>query len=131
MSVLTKTHHTKNNQCEIIIKDGGAKKIYLIKRSDFSELEKYLEKYANQDDDSPVAWEELAKERIEKYKKAGLVLRGMRYRENMSQVALSKKSGVSQNEISNIENGKRTVGEKIAKKLADALNFNYLLLLEQ
>lgn len=31
-----------------------------------------------------IPWEELAKDRIEKYKKAGLVLRGFRYRENMS-----------------------------------------------
>ena len=33
-------------------------------------------------------------------------------------------------EISNIENGKRTVGKKIAEKLANALNFDYRLLLE-
>lgn len=41
-----------------------------------------------------------------------------RYRENMSQVELAKISGVHQNEISKIENGKRGVGEKLAKKLA-------------
>ncbi len=93
-------------------------------------LEEFLDKYSNPKDDSPVAWEVLAKDRIEKYKKAGLVLRGMRYRENMSQIVLAKKSGVTQNEISNIENGKRTVGEKIAKKLANALNFDYRLLTE-
>ena len=52
--------------------------------------------------------------RIEKYKKAGFVLRGARYRENMSQIKLAQKSGVHQNEISKIENGKRTVGEKVA-----------------
>lgn len=75
-------------------------------------------------------WEELAEDRIKKYKKAGLVLRGARYRENMSQVELAKKCGVHQNEISKIENGKRTVGEKVAKRLAKALNFDYRLLIE-
>lgn len=75
-------------------------------------------------------WEELAKDRIEKYKKVGLVLRGARYRENMSQMTLAKKTGIHQNEISKIENGKRTVGEKLAKKLAKALNFDYHLLLD-
>ncbi len=72
----------------------------------------------------------MAKERIAKHKKAGLVLRGMRYRESMSQNELAKRSGVHQNEISKIENGKRTVGEKVAKRLAETLHFNYQLLLE-
>ncbi len=75
-------------------------------------------------------WEVLAKDRIEKHKKAGLVLRGARHRENMSQVQLARLSGVHQNEISKIENGKRGVGEKVAKKLAKPLKINYLLLLE-
>jgi len=83
-----------------------------------------------QEDDAPVAWEILAKERIEKYTKAGLVLRGMRYRENMSHKELDKKSKVSQNEISKIENGKRAVGEKVAKRLAAALKIDYRLLTE-
>ena len=74
-------------------------------------------------------WEVLAKDRIEKYKKAGLVLRGARYRENMSQKELESRSGVLQNEISKIENGKRGVGIKVAKKLAKALRFDYRLLL--
>ena len=74
-------------------------------------------------------WELLAKDRIEKHKKAGLVLRGARFRENMSQVKLAEISGVHQNEISKIENGKRGVGEKVAKKLAKPLKINYLLLL--
>jgi ribosome-binding protein aMBF1 (putative translation factor) len=96
------------------------------------EIKDFLNKqHEEEDDDSPVAWEVLAKERIEKYKKSGLVLRGMRYREGFSQKKLAKESGVSQNEISNIENGKRTVGKKIAEKLSNALNFDYRLLLDE
>ncbi len=59
-----------------------------------------------------------------------LVLRGMRYREGLSQKQLAAASGITQNEISNIENGKRTVGNKVAEKLAKALNFDYRMLLE-
>ena len=66
-------------------------------------------------------------------KKAGLVLRGARYRENMSQTELAKKSGVHQNEISKIENGKRTALdtalrglEKLLHDLFDSLNKSYL-----
>lgn len=69
-------------------------------------------------------WEELAKEKLEKYKKAGIVLRGARFRENISQVKLAKMSG-------KIENGKRGVGKKVAKRLSKASKINYLLLLDE
>ncbi len=59
-----------------------------------------------------------------------MVLRGARGREKMSQKDLAKQSGVSQDNISRIENGKRSVGEKLAKKLAKPLKINYLLLME-
>jgi len=128
MSGHMKAHPTNN--CKVIIIVHGKEKVSYIPENKVKNLEEFLDKYSNSKDDSLVAWEELARDRIEKYKKAGLVLRGMRYRENMSQIALAKKSGLTQNEISNIENGKRTVGEKIAKKLAKALNFDYRLLIE-
>lgn len=87
----------------------------------------HLNKIALWDDATP--WEELAKDRLEAYKKAGLVLRGARHRENMSQMQLAQKSKVHQNEISKIENGKRAVGKQVAQRLAEALNFDYRLLL--
>ena len=59
-----------------------------------------------------------------------MVLRGARFRENMTQKELAKLSGLSQENISRIENGKRGVGIKIAKKLAKPLKISYLLLLE-
>jgi len=128
MSALMKAHHT-DLHIKIIIETPNLKKVSYISTENIGKLEAFLEKYS-EDDDEPVAWEILAKERIEKYKKAGLVLRGMRYREDLSQKELAKRSGVSQNEISKIENGKRTVGEKVAKRLAVALNIDYRLLTE-
>ena len=76
------------------------------------------------------SWNKLAADRIEKYKKAGLVLRGARYREGVSQKELAKLCNISQDNLSKIENGRRTVGEKVAKRLAEALHFDYRLLLE-
>lgn len=123
-------HTDSHESLCVILKTPNSKKVsYSIPLSRLEEVEAFLEKQC-EDDDSPVAWEVLAKERIEKYKKSGLVLRGMRYREDLSQKKLAEKSGVTQNEISNIENGKRTVGKKIAEKLANALNFDYRLLLD-
>lgn len=128
MSVRMKTLPT-DLSVKVIIETQGGSKIYYVDSKDIIKVESSLKKYSKESE-APVAWEVLAKERIEKYKKAGLVLRGMRYREGMSQKELASKSGVSQNEISKIENGKRTVGKKVAEKLAEVLNFNYRLLLE-
>lgn len=125
-----KGHRTerKKSSCQVIIMMPNSKEVlYNIRLSHMKELKKLLEKYSEKNDKT-ISWEELARERIEKYKKAGLVLRGMRYREGLSQKKLAEMSRVSQNEISKIENGKRTVGKKVAKRLATALNIDYRLL---
>ena len=130
MSAHMREHRTDTQKFfRVIVNDHKSKKSYNISLAHQKELERVLEKYS-EDDDTPVAWEVLAKDRIEKYKKSGLVLRGMRYREGLSQKHLAEASGITQNEISNIENGKRTVGKKVAEKLAKALNFDYRMLLE-
>lgn len=134
MSARMKMRHTdsQNNQYKIIIVTPNADKVSYISTKNMGKLEAFLEKYAeSSEEETPQAWRELAKDRLAKYKRAGLALRGMRYREGISQKELAARSGVSQNEISKIENGKRTVGEKVAKRLADALRFNYKLLLEE
>lgn len=131
MSARMKMHHTKNDHYKVIVITPDDEKVSYISSKNMDKLEAFLEKYADpKEDDRPIAWEELAKDRIEKYKKAGLVLRGIRYRENMSQKALAEKSKVSQNEISKIENGKRVVGEKVAKRLSKVLHIDYRLLTE-
>lgn len=129
MSAHMKAHHTVDSPVKIVVMTRNFKRVSYIKAENIGKLEAFLEKYSEEDDE-PVAWEILAKERIEKYKKSGLVLRGMRYREDISQKELAKRSGLSQNEISKIENGKRTVGRKVAERLADALNIDYRLLIE-
>jgi DNA-binding XRE family transcriptional regulator len=113
---------------------GGKPVSYFIPNSEQDKLNSFLKKLTIDKSeidlwDEAKPWETLAKDRLQKYGKAGLVLRGARYRENMSQVQLAKKSGVNQTEISKIENGKRSVGEKVAKRLAKALNIHYQLLM--
>jgi ribosome-binding protein aMBF1 (putative translation factor) len=130
-------HPIKEN-CYInvrVIIPGGKKNSYHISQKDEIKLDSFLKKLdmSKKEMDfweEATPWEVLAKERIEKYKKAGLILRGARYRENISQVQLARKSGIHQNEISKIENGKRSIGEKVAKRLAKALHIDYKLLIE-
>lgn len=137
MSAHTRARHIKGRG-HIDVKVGmpGSKKItYHIPFSAKQKLSSFLKELDISKDeivswDEATPWEVLAKDRIEKYKKTGLVLRGARHRKNMSQIELAKKSDVHQNEISKIENGKRTVGKKVAKRLARALNFDYRLLID-
>lgn len=56
-------------------------------------------------------------------------LSASRNKENLTQVELSKLTGISQRHISEMENGKRPIGKKTAKILAKALNVNYRVFL--
>ncbi len=60
---------------------------------------------------------------------SGKALAGMRYREGMTQVQLAEKTGIPQRHISEMENGKRTIGKEMAKRLGEALNINYKVFL--
>ena len=60
---------------------------------------------------------------------AGHSLRGARYREDISQRELSKLTGVSVQNISAMEHGRRPIGKEIAKRLAKVLNTDWRLLL--
>ena len=52
----------------------------------------------------------------------GTVLRGLRYRDSLTQVDLSKLAGIPRRHISEMENGKRPIGRQTARKLAEVLN---------
>lgn len=127
MSAHMKMHHTKN-LFEVVLNIPGKKARHtFIPMKSIAYIESILDKYEASE---TVPWEIVAKDSIAKHTKVGMVLRGARFRESMSQKELAKRSGVSQDNISRIENGKRGVGEKVAKRLAKPLKINYLLLLE-
>ncbi len=127
MSAPMKAHHTKQAPCKVVIEvPGKAKKLTFVSAKHLQKLEDFLEKYGESES---ISWEALAKDRIAKYKKSGLALRGARYREGLSQKELAKRTGVSQENISKMENGERTIGEKVAKKLAKALRIDFELLI--
>ena len=129
MSAHTKGRPTKRATFKVIIEmPGKGKKLSFISAEHLSKLETFLDKYGASES---VSWEELAKDQIAKYKKSGIALRGARYREGLSQKELAKRTGVSQENISKMENGQRAIGERVAKKLAKALRIDVELLLEE
>ena len=66
----------------------------------------------------------------EKYTKAGALLKGLRLREGLSQVAFAKKINVTQANLSNMENGLRPIGKIIAKRIQKVFGTNYRYFLE-
>ena len=59
----------------------------------------------------------------------GVCLRGSRYKEGITQKQLANMIGIPQRHISEMENGKRTIGKEMAKRLGKALNIGYKVFL--
>lgn len=65
-----------------------------------------------------------------KYTRAGAILKGLRLRERLSQVQFAKKINVTQANLSNMENGRRSIGKIIAKRIEKIFGTNYRYFLE-
>ena len=59
----------------------------------------------------------------------GHALRGLRSREGLTQKQLAEMIGVKPSHISEMENGKRSIGKNMAKRLAKALRAEYKVFL--
>ena len=59
----------------------------------------------------------------------GHALRGLRLREGLTQKKLADIVGAKPSHISEMENGKRTIGKEMAKRLAKALGTDYKVFL--
>ena len=66
----------------------------------------------------------------EKYSKAGALLKGLRYREDLNQTEFAKRINVTQADLSKMENGKRRIGRTLAQRIAKEFGINYRSLLE-
>ncbi len=76
-----------------------------------------------------IPWREVFKEEIEDYSEAGLMLRGSRGKADVTQKELAAAIGVSQHHISEMENGKRTIGREMAKRLGAFFKTSYKIFL--
>ena len=80
------------------------------------------------DTSDAVPWREAYPECSEE-QLTGRALAGARSREGLTQVQLSKLTGIPQRHISEMEHGKRTIGKKNAKLFAEALKTDYRVFL--
>lgn len=80
-------------------------------------------------DEETIPADEVFKDLHAKYTKRGSALRGARLKEELSQIALAKKLGITQSDLSKMEHGKRPIGKKMAKRLSEILNIDYRVFL--
>jgi ribosome-binding protein aMBF1 (putative translation factor) len=120
MSALTKRHHTKSHSGhEAILPLTYKGHLYRIPKS---VAEKYEDKSKTVNRVLP---EDIFASIEKKYTKAGVLLRGTRHREGLTQAGMAKKIHVTQADLSKMESGKRPIGKVIAKRIEKIFGVNY------
>lgn len=89
-----------------------------------------LDQYKIDGSDSDyVGIEETFSDLLSDQDESAVLLKGLRTREGLSQIEFSKLIGVSQQNLSAMENGRRSIGKVLAKRIADQFDIDYRLLL--
>jgi len=76
-----------------------------------------------------ISWREAAKRDIRKHSLGGQILRGSRFKEDVTQKQLAEALNISQHHISEMENGKRPIGKEMAKRLGAFFKVDYRIFL--
>jgi DNA-binding XRE family transcriptional regulator len=76
-----------------------------------------------------VDWKEAFNEAFGKIPSSAISLKGLRNREEWTQVELSEKIGISQANLSKMESGKRPIGKNMAHRLAEVFKTDYRMFL--
>lgn len=117
MSALTKKHHT--DDVAKISWHGG---LYVVPVD-------VMERYKVNSDDSYISIDDLFNDLTQKSGEPAVLLKGLRYREGLSQIEFAKKLNISQTNLSAMENGRRTIGKELAKRIADLFGVDYRVFL--
>lgn len=126
MSEPTKTHLT--DAVKVIIKGVRTRRFTVSKRK-----ARGLIALLNDDETGPgepnVPADSVFQELKIRYGNAGTTLRGFRERDQWTQVRLAAELGIRQTDVSQIENGRRPVGKKMAKRFAKVFKTDYRVFL--
>lgn len=85
--------------------------------------------HISDDIETPMPADDMIKKLCGNLPEWAVALRGLRYREGLTQTALGEMLGIAQTNISQMELGKRSIGKNIAKRLANLFHTNYKIFL--
>jgi len=125
------SEHMKKRHTSVEVTINGESDIqFLLPRKALQELMSFLKPFkTTHDDDQFVRANEVFKDLHDKHGKVGTTIRGFRSRDGMTQVELAEKLAIRQSHVSQMENGKRVIGKKLAQKLAKIFKTDYRLFL--
>jgi|SRR5579872_818666 len=72
-----------------------------------------------------IPWRNAFKNEIEERGEGGMMLRAHRRNKNVTQKQFAEAIGVKQHHVSEMENGKRSIGKEIAKRVGSYFNKDY------
>lgn len=119
MQALTKKHHTDDPLVSLKLR---------VHRSNVDRIKGYVAKIEPATD-SVISIDDFYSKHFGDQPKPAVSLRGLRYREDITQRRLAELADIPQRHISEMENGKRPIGKETAKKLAGVLNADYRVFL--
>lgn len=117
MSALTKKHHI--DDVAKISWHGGCYAVPI----------DVMERYKVPSEDQYTSIDDLFGDLTQKSGEPGVLLKGLRYREGLSQIKFAGKLNINQTNLSAMENGKRTIGKELAKRIADIFGLDYRIFL--
>ena len=88
-----------------------------------------MEHYKVQSNKEYISVNELFGNLVQKSGESGTLLKGLRYREGLSQIEFAKQLKISQTNLSAMENGRRNIGKELAKRIADIFGLDYRIFL--
>jgi DNA-binding XRE family transcriptional regulator len=116
-----RTHRTKSEGVVIRVRHAGV--VYIFPK-------KVADQYRLSSSSEAIGTDAVFAEINKKYTKPGALLRGIRVRENITQSEMAKKIKVTQSDISQMENGTRSIGRIVAKRIEKIFQVNYRSFLE-
>lgn len=85
-----------------------------------------IEKYrVKEENTTNLTIDEVFGDLINKHGEPGLLLKGLRHREGLSQIELARILNISQTNLSAMENGRRAIGKELAKRIAEKFEIDY------
>jgi DNA-binding XRE family transcriptional regulator len=117
MSAFTKKHHT-----DAVAKISWHGGLYVVPVE-------VMEQYKVEPENQHISLDVLFKDLIGESGESAVLLKGLRYREGLSQTEFAKKLNISQSNLSAMENGRRTIGKELAKKIAKIFKVDYRIFL--
>ncbi|WP_165476880.1 helix-turn-helix domain-containing protein [Legionella fairfieldensis] len=88
-----------------------------------------IEKYKVKESNAYLTINDVFGELINEHGEPGLLLKGLRHREDLSQTELAKILNISQTNLSAMENGRRAIGKEVAKRIAEEFKIDYRIFL--